>query len=119
MKTNLSRRTETINLRVILAAAELQFRLKTLWRFSLAGIVFAVVALSSNAQTWNGQGTNDNWSNGQNWVGGVPPVSSSSTYVNIAGSTRLTPIVDTDYTLNRLDFDPNAGSGGPPNAFVI
>ena len=86
---------------------------------SFVGFVLTAFAVSLNAQTWNGQGANDSWSNGQNWVGGIAPVSSSSTYVHIAGSTRLTPVADVDYVLNRLDFDPNAGMNGPPSAFVV
>src|SRR5438132_9211577 len=92
---------------------------KQLRAAGLAGFVITACAVSLDAQTWSGQGSNDNWTNGQNWVGGIAPVSSSSTYVHIAGSTRLTPVADVSYVLNRLDFDANAGMNAPPSAFVV
>jgi len=62
------------------------------------------------AQTWSGSGTNNNWTTGANWTGGVAAGNNSN--ATFAGTTRLTPNFNsTDYvTLNSLTFASGAGA---------
>jgi fibronectin-binding autotransporter adhesin len=65
---------------------------------------FNVVAV---AQVWNGLGPDNIWSTGANWVSTVPPLDGDS--VTFAGTTRLTPRMDQNYSLAWLEFDSSAG----------
>jgi len=60
--------------------------------------------------TWNGNGANDAWSTGANWVGQLDAGASST--VHFAGATRLNPVNDLpDGTvLSSLYFDGDAGA---------
>ncbi len=73
---------------------------------------FLLLAASpAMAQTWTGAGANDNWSTGANWSGGVPPASSPATQLTFPTSTpRRTPVVDTPWTVNQLNFQAGAYS---------
>ena len=69
------------------------------------------------AATWNGNGGNVNWSTGGNWVGGVPPASSSGTDLFFAGTnntgTAGTPLLQNianPFRLNNLTFSNGAGA---------
>lgn len=82
-------------------------------KFALAnGLAALLAGISSlHAQSvWDGGGTTNNWSDGPNWVGDSAPISSSSTDVQLAGSTRLGPVVDSAFTLNSLTFNAGAGA---------
>ncbi|MGE0480170.1 MAG: hypothetical protein AB7Q17_06825, partial [Phycisphaerae bacterium] len=60
------------------------------------------------AQTWDGGGTNNNWSTANNWSpNGVPP---SGANIIFAGTTRLTPVLDSNRTVNALTFSNTAGA---------
>src|SRR5258706_13248421 len=65
------------------------------WSFCIA---FAIVALAMRqqaiAQTWDGGGTTDNWSNAINWNLNVIPVNNGTADIILPGTTRLTPNVD-------------------------
>ncbi|MFM8434754.1 MAG: beta strand repeat-containing protein [Planctomycetia bacterium] len=54
----------------------------------------AFTAHAQTTYTWDGGGSDNNWSTGANWIGGVAPARGSSTFVTFAGSTRLTPFND-------------------------
>lgn len=61
-----------------------------------------------SAQTvWTGQGSDNNWTTGQNWSGGTAPSSSASTFVRFEGTVRPTPFTDTyaPWILNRIEFE--------------
>jgi autotransporter-associated beta strand protein len=66
------------------------------------------------AQTWNGGGTDDNWSTGGNWVGGVSPANpipaAGTANVVFDGSVRLTPNIDTAWNINSLTFNSGASA---------
>ena len=78
---------------------------------SLICCVLLALGVPALAETWNGGGGDDNWTTGGNWVGGVAPASSNTTDTILAGTTRLTPVVDTNnpWVLHSLTF--NSGSG--------
>lgn len=63
-----------------------------------------------NSRTWDGGSLVDSkWSSITNWVGEVGP-SSTADSVTFAGTTRLTPDMDANYSIAGLIFDSTAGS---------
>ena len=64
---------------------------------------------TATAQTWDGGGSNNNWTTGNNWNPNGAPVNNGTANVNFAGTTRLTPIVDSNRNVNSVTFDSNAG----------
>ena len=56
--------------------------------------------------TWNGQGGDNLWSTGANWVGGVAPAANED--LVFSGSTRTATQNDLSYTFHSLAF--NAGN---------
>ena len=90
--------------------------MKIMTRRALAAAALAGLALPLGTQslvhaatvTWNGGGTDDNWSTGANW-GGLPPVADDS--LVFAGITRLTPVNDFSAGSNFSGITFNAGAG--------
>src|SRR5205814_1681696 len=73
-----------------------------------AGTVVLVVQTSHhNSEVWNGADFNNspNWSDGANWVGGVPPTNGD--IVTFSGGTGLSPVMDNSYIISSLTFDTN------------
>jgi autotransporter-associated beta strand protein len=70
--------------------------------------------------TWSGLGGNPNWNTGNNWVGGVAPVSGTGTALVFAGTTNTgtagTPLnqnittAGTPMLLSTITFDATAGN---------
>jgi autotransporter-associated beta strand protein len=60
--------------------------------------------------TWDGGGTNNNWSTAANWVDDLGPVSSSTLRLAFDGTTRLTPSLNGNYNINTLRFNSTAGA---------
>lgn len=60
--------------------------------------------------TWDGGGNTDLWSEGANWVGNVAPVSGFNVELIFAGTVRPTPQLNSNFTLNTLDFASNAAA---------
>jgi len=59
--------------------------------------------------TWNGLGTDNNWSTGDNWVGGTAPTTADQ--VVFAGTTRLNPVCDlTSDIFYGIVFSAGAGA---------
>ena len=74
-----------------------------------SGVSTIAVTVLPDNQIWNGGSlANDNWTSGANWLGGIAPHNADS--VTFAGSTRLTPNLDSSYSLGALTFSNNAGS---------
>ncbi|GAB4176211.1 MAG: hypothetical protein Fur0032_16160 [Terrimicrobiaceae bacterium] len=59
---------------------------------------------------WDGGGTTDNWSDGANWDGDVPPDNDGTATASFAGVNRLTPWTDSAWNLAGLEFASGAGS---------
>ena len=71
------------------------------------GILFAVLPSS---RVWNGGSSVDSkWSSSLNWQGGLAP-SLSGNNVIFAGTTRLTPDLDLNYSITGMAFSNTAGS---------
>jgi len=62
------------------------------------------------AATWNGLGSDDNWSTGGNWAGGFAPSTNAFYNLTFGGSTRLTPFTDTAWNVGGIAFATTAGS---------
>lgn len=52
------------------------------------------------SRTWDGGGSDSNITTGLNWVGDTAPGSGDSLY--FAGSLRLTPLLNSNLSVNRL-----------------
>jgi len=62
------------------------------------------------AQTWDGGGSANNWSDANNWSPAGAPVNNGTASLSFNGSTRSTPNVDTPWSVNSINF--TAASGG-------
>ncbi len=69
-----------------------------------------IVANAGTFFTWDGGATTDKFSTGLNWSTNIAPTSGATTKIAFAGTTRPTPDLDVDFTLNSLKFDNTAGS---------
>jgi fibronectin-binding autotransporter adhesin len=70
-----------------------------------------LITFSSHAQTWDGGGLNNLWSNGLNWTGipdNTAPVNNGTANVFFGGNVRLTPDMDAKWTINSLTFNNTA-----------
>jgi autotransporter-associated beta strand protein len=81
-------------------------------RLSIACLLSLAAGLSATpaqAQlfTWNGGGTDNNWSTGANW-GGSPPTPNADIRFN--GTSRLLSFLDAAYAINSLTFVSTAGA---------
>jgi autotransporter-associated beta strand protein len=78
-----------------------------------------IIVPNTSFLTWNGGGGNNNWSTGGDWVGGTAPVTGAGNTqkVDFTGSTRLSPAMNNNYSVNAVKFDTSAsaftiGEGG-------
>lgn len=60
--------------------------------------------------TWNGGGTDDNWSTAANWSGNAVAASATDTALRFGGATRLTPTATSAFSLNSITFEAGAGA---------
>ena len=76
---------------------------------SVSGSCITTVNIVAAGQVWNGGSSTDaNWSSNPNWVGSTGPGAAGDS-VTFAGSTRLAPVLDTNYSVTGLTFSGNAG----------
>jgi len=85
--------------------------LKNLFLFVLSGVV-TTLPLSAASYTWDGGGTDGNWTTAGNWVGDVPPVGASTNDLSFAGTTRTltTNNISVTNRFRYITFDTNAGN---------
>jgi len=69
-----------------------------------------IVASAATFSTWDGGGANDHFGTDANWAGDAPPASGPTTKVAFSGSTRISPNLAADFTLNSLKFDSGAAA---------
>ncbi len=74
-----------------------------------AGACLAVAPLAQ-AQTWDGGGADNNWTTANNWNLNLVPANNGTANVFFAGTTRLTPVLNTPYDINLLAFNLFAGT---------
>ncbi len=70
----------------------------------LLGVFFTSLS-SLVAQTWNGAGSDDNFTTSANWSGGLAPTNDGSADVTLSGATRLSPTLDADRSINSLTLN--------------
>ena len=75
---------------------------------SLSTIVNIPLTIIVSNDVWNGNGANDNFSTALNWTNQLAPGYVGDS-LEFAGTTRLTPNMDNNYTVSSLLFDSNAG----------
>src|SRR5471030_953962 len=89
-----------------------QFRyFRQLWKTCFFVFLSVIILDKCQAATfvWNGGGTNSNWSNATNWAGVIAPANNGTAAIVLAGTTRLSPNVDSAWDINSLTFSNNAG----------
>jgi autotransporter-associated beta strand protein len=74
----------------------------------LTGTYILGLSISPVDQVWVGAGSDSTWSNHLNWASGASPVAGEG--VTFAGAARLTPDMETNYSVNGVNFDASAGS---------
>ena len=62
------------------------------------------------AQTWDGGGTNNNWTTANNWNPNAVPANNGTANLVFGGNVRTTPILDANFDINSLTFDNTAGA---------
>jgi autotransporter-associated beta strand protein len=79
--------------------------------FGLAG-AFQPAHAQLITYQWLGGGNNGNWTNTNNWAGGLAPISSDSTSIEFSGDTTITTSenIAGTFLLNNLTFDSSAGA---------
>ncbi len=85
------------------------FRYRVLAVWVCCGL--AVLGLADNraqGQTWDGGGTNNNWSTANNWNPDVAPPNNGTDALIFTGTVRTTPNVDTPWSLTTITFDAAA-----------
>ena len=73
-----------------------------------------------NTQTWDGLGSDNNWSTSANWVSTVAPVTGD--FLTFAGSTQTTPSMDANNNMTGLAFASGAASftlGTPSSSLIL
>jgi len=76
----------------------------------LAAALVLLAPPSLLAQTWDGGGTTDNWTDGNNWSANVVPANNGTATPNFAGGLRLNPVLNIGVDLNGITFADNAGA---------
>lgn len=82
---------------------------------ALALAVSLVPTSAAWAQTWDGGGSNNNWTTANNWNPNGAPVNDGTADITFSGSARLRPNANGAKNINSLTFDSAAGafvSGG-------
>jgi autotransporter-associated beta strand protein len=68
-----------------------------------------VQPVAAQTFTWNGGGSDDKWTTGANWAGGVPPSEAGSGWddpiLQFGGTTRLTPVRDLNGAAGGLNVE--------------
>lgn len=76
---------------------------------ALLGTYNLSMTVSSSSLTWDGGGANNNWSSATNWAGDVAPGLVGDN-VTFAGTTRLAPDMEANYSVASVTFDGTAGA---------
>ena len=69
------------------------------------------VTIGNGTLTWNGLASDNNWSN-TNWLNGATPDTSGDAgdALLFAGTTRLSPVMNSSYNVTAVTFSNNAGA---------
>ena len=76
-----------------------------------AGLCLPSALFGAPISLWDGgSATTNNWTDSINWSTNVVPANDGSVQIFLAGSTRLSPNVDTPFNISGLAYDFTAGS---------
>jgi autotransporter-associated beta strand protein len=75
----------------------------------LTGSAAVALNIITSTEVWSGGGANQNWTTNPNWASGSAPGYAGDA-IAFAGSTGLTPNMDTNYTATGLTFNSGASS---------
>jgi autotransporter-associated beta strand protein len=73
------------------------------------GLAFVSLTVTAASQTWDGAGSDDNWTTNPNWLSGAGPGYVGDAVV-FDGTTNLTPNMNTNYSVTGVTFNSTAGS---------
>jgi autotransporter-associated beta strand protein len=85
----------------------------------LCALICALPAVAGT--TWDGGGANSLWSTANNWNPNGVPANNGTASLAFAGTTRLTPDMDANWSINSLTFNSGAGAFtlGSTGGFVL
>src|SRR5262245_15179636 len=79
-------------------------------RFTCVVAALLAAAVATQAQVWDGGGTNDSWTTANNWNPNAVPINDGTANIAFRGSVRLTPIVPSPRAAQSISFLSPAGS---------
>lgn len=85
------------------------FKVRSLPVQTCCGLAAIFLPIRLQAQTWDGGGTANFWTAGANWIGDVAPLNNGLADIIFAGTTRLSPVLDQNYSVHSITFAENAG----------
>jgi len=75
----------------------------------LSTLAYIALTVSAANEVWNGAGADNNFGTGLNWISQLPPGYLGDN-LTFAGTTRLNPNLETNYSVGSITFDSTAGS---------
>ena len=72
--------------------------------------IMAGMPLVTQAQTWDGGGTDNNWTTPNNWNPNAVPANNGTANILFLGSVRLTPTINVIQSVNAIGFGSGSGS---------
>ena len=76
---------------------------------NVSNATIATAIAPATAFTWDGNGSDNNWSTGGNWVGGTAPTT-TGTSLTFANGSRTSPNMNANYSVTGVTFSNNASS---------
>ena len=76
----------------------------------IALAILLIATFTEAGTTWDGGGANSLWSNAVNWNPDGVPANNGTSSLAFAGTTRLTPDMDANWSINSLTFNSGAGA---------
>jgi fibronectin-binding autotransporter adhesin len=79
--------------------------------FLVASVMLGASPVARGANfTWNGGGSDNNWSTPLNWTSSVAPANDGSADATMAGSVRPSPTVDIPWSIDSLGYSSNCAA---------
>jgi len=75
-----------------------------------SGLWDFIVPDTTPFKSWDGRGADNNWSTGANGSGNTAPVGGFALKLAFDGSTRTSPVMNSNYNINTLRFETGAGA---------
>jgi autotransporter-associated beta strand protein len=78
------------------------------WAVALAVVACPFARVSAGTWQWTGQGSDDNWSDGQNWIPMSAPANDGSADIIVTGESGGTLNIDMPWSIDSLTFNSQA-----------